>query len=135
MIVAIADLPSAFADTFDVPTASAVTTPSDEMLTILGSCTVQATTASGILAPDTSCTSAFRGSWALSASVEVAGLTTIVATCGVTSGVVLPHDQLERATATAIAGVRPLLDMSPLLPLATSPRSHRTIDVDRPRGL
>ncbi len=38
----------------------------------------------------------------------------IVATCGVASGAVLPHDQLESATATMVVSVRPILDMSAL---------------------
>ena len=47
VMVARPDFPSAFAATCDVPTARAVTTPASEMLTILGSCTVQVTAASG----------------------------------------------------------------------------------------
>ena len=54
VMVASPDFPSAFAATCDVPTANAVTTPAAEMLTILGSCTVQVTAASGTIAPDPS---------------------------------------------------------------------------------
>src|SRR5512133_338000 len=109
------DFPSAFAATFDVPTASAVTIPSAEMLTILGSCTVHVMAASGMIVPDPSCTSACSGSWSLRAIVEVAGLTTIAATSGLASGAVLPQDQLDNATTIMAASVRPLLDMSLLL--------------------
>jgi hypothetical protein len=113
VIVASPDFPSAFAATCDVPTSSAVTTPSVEMLTTLGSSTVQVMGASGTISPDPSCTWACRGSWALSASVERAGLTTIEATCGVASGAVLLHDQLDNATMTTLASVCPLLGMPP----------------------
>jgi hypothetical protein len=111
VIVARPDFPSAFAATCDVPTSSAVTTPSAEMLTILGSSTVHVMVASGTISPDPSCTWACRGSCALSASVDRAGLTTIEATCGVASGAVLPHDQLDNATMTTLASACPLLDM------------------------
>src|SRR6476619_5101950 len=108
------DFPSAFAATCDVPTASAVTSPVPETLTIFGSCTVQVMAAPGTGLPDPSSTCACSGSWALRTSVEVAGLTMIVATCGVASGAVLPHDQLESATATMVVSVRPILDISAL---------------------
>jgi len=49
---------------------------------------------------------------ALRTSVEVAGVTMIVATCGVASGPVLPHDQPERATMNMVGSVRAILDMS-----------------------
>ena len=58
VIVAMPDLPSAFAATREVPTASAVTTPVDEMPRMLGSWTVQVMAAPGTTAPDPSCTSA-----------------------------------------------------------------------------
>ena len=54
VMVARPDFPSALAATCDLPTANAVTTPSGETLTILGSCTVQVTSASGTIAPDSS---------------------------------------------------------------------------------
>ena len=54
VMVATPDFPSTFAATADVPTASAVTTPSSEMLTILGSCTVHVTAAPETIAPDSS---------------------------------------------------------------------------------
>src|SRR5258705_13208545 len=94
------DFPSAFAATCDVPMASAVTTPAPETLTIFGSCTVQVTAAPGTGTPDPSCTCACKGSWALIASVEGDGLTTIVATSSVASGAVLLHDQFDSATPT-----------------------------------
>jgi hypothetical protein len=120
VIVAMPDFPSAFAATCDVPTASAVTTPSADTLMMLGSCTVQVTAAPGTIAPDPSCTSACKGSRALRAIVELGGLTTIPATSGIASGAVLPHDQLESATMTmVVASVHPLLDMSPLLARAS----------------
>src|SRR5215204_1026862 len=132
-MVASPDFPSAFAATCDVPTANPVTTPDGEMLTILGSCTVQVMSASGTMAPDPSCACAWRGSWALSASVELAGLTTIAATCGVASGAVLPHDQLDIATMTAVTSVRSLPDMLPLLsraaPHLSDPHVRRELPV------
>src|SRR5207244_11817649 len=65
-----------------------------------------------------------RGSRALSVIVELAGLTTIAPTFGVTSGAVLPHDQLDSATTTMVANVRALLDILLLLPGST-PRLSR----------
>src|SRR5688572_15148766 len=59
----------------------------------------------------------------------MAGLTTIAATCGVASGAVLPHDQLDSAATTTVASVRPLPDMISLLP-RTAPH-HRKRDVRR----
>jgi hypothetical protein len=129
--VAIPDFPSAFAATFDVPTASAVTMPSAEMLTILESSTVQVIAVLGTTPPESSRTSACRGSWALSVIVELAGLTTIAPTFGVTSGAVLPHDQLHSATTTKVADVRTLLHMLPLLPSSTP----HLIQQDVRRGL
>jgi len=108
------DFPSAFAATCEVPSASAVTSPVPETLTIFGSCTVQVTVAPGTGAPPPSSTWACSGSWALRTSVEVAGVTTIVATCGVASGPVLPHDQLESATMITVVSVRTILGMSAL---------------------
>src|SRR5690349_23707220 len=105
MIVAMPDLPSAFAATCDVPSASAVTSPVPETLTIFGSCTVQVMLAPGTGAPDPSSTCACSGSWALRTSVEVAGVTMIVATCAVASGPVLPHDQPESATNRTVVSV------------------------------
>ena len=66
----------------------------------------------------------------MSVSVELTGLTTIEATSGVASGAVLPHDQPARATATAIASVRPLL-MLPLLRALPHTTATRAFDVDR----
>src|SRR5919112_3994612 len=130
------DLPSAFAATCDVPMASAVTTPAAVTLTIFGSCTVQVTSAAGTIAPDPSFTCACSASWALSASVELMGLTTIVATLGDSSGAVLPHDQPDSATTTTLASVRPLLVMSSLphalLPLSIQP-GPTAFDGPRPR--
>jgi len=51
VMIARPDFPSELAATCDIPTASAVTTPASEMLTILGSCTVQVTAAPGTGAP------------------------------------------------------------------------------------
>src|SRR6476620_10798188 len=110
------DFPSAFAAICDVPTANAVTTPSVETLTIFGSCTVQVIVAPGTSAPDASRTCACNGSWASIASVEIVGLTTIVATFGGASGAVLPaHDHPDSATSPIPAHVRPLVDI-PSLP-------------------
>jgi hypothetical protein len=125
--VAIPDFPSEFAATFDVPTASAVTIPPGEMLTILESSTVQVMAASGTTPPESSRTSACRGSWALSVIVELAGHPTIAPTFGVTSGAVLPHDQLDSATTAMVANVRTLLDIYPLLPSSTRHLSQQDI--------
>src|SRR6478672_2619916 len=120
------DFPSAFAAICDVPTANAVTTPSVETLTIFGSCTVQVIVAPGTSAPDASRTCACNGSWASIASVEIVGLTTIVATCGGASGAVPPaHDQLDSATQAIPVNVRPLVDMS-LFPRLSTVWSGRT---------
>jgi hypothetical protein len=54
VMIAMPYFPSEFAATWDVPTAKAVTTPAAEMLTILGSCTVQVMAASVRMAPDPS---------------------------------------------------------------------------------
>src|SRR6185503_18050217 len=91
-----------------------------------GSCTVHVTAALGTTAPDPSCTCACRGSWALIASVDVEGFTTMVATWGVASGAVLPpQDQLDSATSSTVARVRPILDMLPLPPSAPRHVNHR----------
>src|SRR6476469_8695576 len=123
------DFPSAFAATCVEPIASPVTTPAAETLTMFGSCTVQVTEASGTIVPDPSCTRACKGSCALSARVEVDGVTTMAATCGVASGAVLLHDHPDHATTTAVASVRPILDMSPPLPSTPQHVIHR----DAPR--
>jgi len=115
------------AATFDVPTANAVTMPSAEMLTTLESCTVQMMAASGTTEPESSRTSACKGSWALSVIVELAGLTTIAPTFGVTSGAVLPHEELDSATTTMVASVRTLLDIFPLLPSSTPHLSRQDV--------
>jgi hypothetical protein len=127
LTVAMPDFPSAFAAIFEVPTASAVTTPSAEILTILGSCTVQVTAASGTTAPESSRTSARKGSRSSSVIVELAGLTTIAATFGVTSGAVLPHDQLDNATTIMAASVRSLPNISPLLQSCARTTAARTL--------
>jgi hypothetical protein len=63
----------------------------------------------------------------LSVIVELAGLTTIAATFGATSGAVLPHDQLDSATTIMVASVRSLLDISPLLQSCARTTAARTL--------
>src|SRR5690349_19278496 len=69
--------------------------------------------ASVTIAPDPSRTCAWRGSWASSASVELAGLTSIAATSGGGVGAVLLHDQFDNAIRAMAFRVRPLFDIPP----------------------
>jgi hypothetical protein len=83
-----------------VPSASAVTTPVSETLTMLGSRTDQVTGAPAMTAPDASCTCTCNGRLALRASVGDCGLITIAATDVLDAvGSVLLHDRLASARA------------------------------------